>query len=254
MHCVMQGVAKGTLTVGDTILFLSLLSQLYAPLNYFGARGLPHCCATIMCMKLESAQTINESHEHFLQARTIGTYSSRCWTWATCSASLRPARRSRRAIPTKSSHQRASAIIQAPMLAQSWRHGSITLMQDDEGAKPLVLSTAAIDFTHVTHEYTPGNPVLRDVTFSVPGGSTTALVRVTARRASLTKCGAACIRKSLQKDIPLGMEVSAASAMVAQSSQHCCMSLTLRRALMARSDRLAAASRRCCGCSSGSTT
>ena len=33
-----QGVAKGTLTVGDTILFLSLLSQLYAPLNYFGER------------------------------------------------------------------------------------------------------------------------------------------------------------------------------------------------------------------------
>jgi len=33
-----QGVANGTLTVGDTILFLSLLSQLYAPLNYFGVR------------------------------------------------------------------------------------------------------------------------------------------------------------------------------------------------------------------------
>ncbi len=51
------------------------------------------------------------------------------------------------------------------------------MAQDDEDAKPLVLSSAAISFSHVTHEYTPGNPVLRDVTFSVPGGSTTALVR-----------------------------------------------------------------------------
>ena len=32
-----QGVAKGTLTVGDAVLFLSLLQQLYAPLNYFGS-------------------------------------------------------------------------------------------------------------------------------------------------------------------------------------------------------------------------
>ena len=32
-----QGVSKGTLTVGDAVLFLSLLQQLYAPLNYFGS-------------------------------------------------------------------------------------------------------------------------------------------------------------------------------------------------------------------------
>lgn len=34
---VPQGVAEGTLTVGDAVLFLSLLQQLYAPLNYFGS-------------------------------------------------------------------------------------------------------------------------------------------------------------------------------------------------------------------------
>lgn len=35
--CVLQGVSQGTLTVGDAVLFLSLLQQLYAPLNYFGS-------------------------------------------------------------------------------------------------------------------------------------------------------------------------------------------------------------------------
>ena len=34
---ILQGVSQGTLTVGDAVLFLSLLQQLYAPLNYFGS-------------------------------------------------------------------------------------------------------------------------------------------------------------------------------------------------------------------------
>ena len=32
----MQGVADGELTVGDAVLFVTLMQQLYAPLNYFG--------------------------------------------------------------------------------------------------------------------------------------------------------------------------------------------------------------------------
>ena len=31
-----QGVAEGALTVGDAVLFVTLMQQLYAPLNYFG--------------------------------------------------------------------------------------------------------------------------------------------------------------------------------------------------------------------------
>lgn len=31
-----QGVADGELTVGDAVLFVTLMQQLYAPLNYFG--------------------------------------------------------------------------------------------------------------------------------------------------------------------------------------------------------------------------
>ena len=36
MHACMQGVANGSLTVGDAVLFVTLMQQLYAPLNYFG--------------------------------------------------------------------------------------------------------------------------------------------------------------------------------------------------------------------------
>ncbi len=31
----LQGVANGSLTVGDAVLFVTLIQQLYAPLNYF---------------------------------------------------------------------------------------------------------------------------------------------------------------------------------------------------------------------------
>jgi ATP-binding cassette subfamily B (MDR/TAP) protein 6 len=31
-----QGVAHGTLSVGDAVLFVTLMQQLYAPLNFFG--------------------------------------------------------------------------------------------------------------------------------------------------------------------------------------------------------------------------
>lgn len=33
---LLQGVANGSLTVGDAVLFVTLMQQLYAPLNYFG--------------------------------------------------------------------------------------------------------------------------------------------------------------------------------------------------------------------------
>ena len=33
----LQGVAKGTLTVGDAVLFIAMVQQLSAPLNYFGS-------------------------------------------------------------------------------------------------------------------------------------------------------------------------------------------------------------------------
>ena len=33
----MQGVAYGSLTVGDAVLFITMVQQLSAPLNYFGS-------------------------------------------------------------------------------------------------------------------------------------------------------------------------------------------------------------------------
>ena len=44
-HCsavvLAQGVAEGRLTVGDAVLFITLMQQLYAPLNYFGSYCAP---------------------------------------------------------------------------------------------------------------------------------------------------------------------------------------------------------------------
>ena len=37
-----QGVAEGRLTVGDAVLFITLMQQLYGPLNYFGSYCAPH--------------------------------------------------------------------------------------------------------------------------------------------------------------------------------------------------------------------
>jgi ATP-binding cassette subfamily B (MDR/TAP) protein 6 len=34
--CV-RGVADGTLTIGDTVLFITMINQLYVPLTYFGS-------------------------------------------------------------------------------------------------------------------------------------------------------------------------------------------------------------------------
>ena len=34
--CVVQGIANGSLTVGDAVLFVTLMQQLYGPLNFFG--------------------------------------------------------------------------------------------------------------------------------------------------------------------------------------------------------------------------
>lgn len=31
-----QGIANGSLTVGDAVLFVTLMQQLYGPLNFFG--------------------------------------------------------------------------------------------------------------------------------------------------------------------------------------------------------------------------
>lgn len=41
-----QGVAEGRLTVGDAVLFITLMQQLYAPLNYFGSYCVPLTVAT----------------------------------------------------------------------------------------------------------------------------------------------------------------------------------------------------------------
>jgi ABC-type multidrug transport system fused ATPase/permease subunit len=48
--------------------------------------------------------------------------------------------------------------------------------QEDQAKRPLDALRGDVRFEHVSFEYTPGVPVLRDVSFASPAGSTTALV------------------------------------------------------------------------------
>jgi len=107
--CV-KGVAAGELTVGDVVLFVTLLNQLYAPLNFFGT-----------------------------YYRTIQQY-----------------------------------MIDMENMFDLLRTSAS--VQDAPDAKELVVSNGTLEFSNVVFEYIPGSPVLKDLSFVAPGGSTLALV------------------------------------------------------------------------------
>jgi ABC-type multidrug transport system fused ATPase/permease subunit len=54
--------------------------------------------------------------------------------------------------------------------------GMTTEMDEDLGRQPLAEVAGEVDFDDVSFEYNPGTPVLRNVSFHAPAGSTTALV------------------------------------------------------------------------------
>lgn len=73
-------------------------------------------------------------------------------------------------------------------------------VDDAPGAGTLAVTAGAVAFDHVSFSYTHGAPVLRGVSFDVPGGKTVALVGATGSGKStclrlLARCGeeaAAC--------------------------------------------------------------
>ncbi|KAK9816458.1 hypothetical protein WJX72_000550 [[Myrmecia] bisecta] len=108
-----KGVANGSLTVGDAVLFITLMQQLSAPLNWFG------------------------SYYRSLQTNFIDMENM------------------------------------FDLLASS------PSTQDKPGAKALVPSSFGIEFDNVSFNYLDGSPVLRNVSWSIPGGQTLALVGAT---------------------------------------------------------------------------
>ncbi|KAL6753380.1 mitochondrial half-size ABC transporter [Haematococcus lacustris] len=108
-----KGVRDGELTVGDVVLFLSLMAQLYGPLNWFGA-----------------------------YYRTISQY-----------------------------------VIDLENLFQLLeKQGAV---RDAEGAPTLAIKSGEVQFNDVTFQYENNHPVLRNVSFTAPGGSTLAFVGAT---------------------------------------------------------------------------
>ncbi len=54
-----QGIANGSLTVGDAVLFVTLMQQLYGPLNFFGTcegRTATGVCAALAGLLLQLMQ------------------------------------------------------------------------------------------------------------------------------------------------------------------------------------------------------
>ncbi|KAF6265156.1 hypothetical protein COO60DRAFT_1697984 [Scenedesmus sp. NREL 46B-D3] len=106
------GSSRGTLTVGDTVLFITMMQQLYVPLTYFGS----------YYRQVQKALIDMENMFELLAT--------------------------------------------APAVA------------DEPGARSLRVSEGRVDFREVTFSYNPllGQPVLKGVSFTAPGGKTLAIV------------------------------------------------------------------------------
>ncbi|KAL4458403.1 hypothetical protein ABPG75_013268 [Micractinium tetrahymenae] len=110
--CV-RGIVSGTLTVGDAVLFLSLMNQLVAPLSFFGS----------YYRQIQKGLVDMENMFELMATKP--------------------------------------AVADAP------------------GAAPLAITRGDVTFDNVTFSYATGAPVLRNVSFSLAGGKTLALVGAT---------------------------------------------------------------------------
>ncbi|KAI3430799.1 hypothetical protein D9Q98_009211 [Chlorella vulgaris] len=105
-----KGIADGSLTVGDAVLFVTLMQQLYGPLNFFGS----------YYRMIQQAMLDMENMFELL--------------------------------------------------------GQQPELQDKPGAATLMPTNHTVNFHDVCFQYSDGAPVLHNVSFTVPGGSTVALV------------------------------------------------------------------------------
>ncbi|KAL4429585.1 hypothetical protein ABPG77_008634 [Micractinium sp. CCAP 211/92] len=110
--CV-RGIVSGVLTVGDAVLFLSLMNQLVAPLSFFGS----------YYRQIQKGLIDMENMFELMATK--------------------PA------------------------------------VDDAPGAAPLAITSGAVAFDNVTFSYATGAPILRNVSFSLAGGQTLALVGAT---------------------------------------------------------------------------
>ncbi|KAL4420506.1 hypothetical protein ABPG75_010162 [Micractinium tetrahymenae] len=108
-----KGIANGTLTVGDGVLFVTLMQQLYGPLNFFGT----------YYRMIQQAMLDMENMFELL--------------------------------------------------------GKHPALQDKPGATALAPQNHTLNFHDVCFQYSDGAPVLKNVSFTVPGGRTVALVGAT---------------------------------------------------------------------------
>ena len=79
-----------------------------------------------------------------------------------------------------------------PYKPETFNFGCTT--QDKPDAKDIVTSKCSIEFRDVSFSYVADSPVIKDVSFTCPGGQTLALVGATGRSSAVSRaCKLGCM-------------------------------------------------------------
>jgi ABC-type multidrug transport system fused ATPase/permease subunit len=156
--CV-RGVARGTLTVGDTVLFVTMMQQLYVPLTYFGSYYRQASGAPLLPWGGQGAPW--GAREPELRAPRV---PQRCPFLCACrqAASMSGVDRSLPPPPPSTpplTPQVQKALIDMENMFELLATEPST--KDDPGARPLAVTRGRVDFRDVVFGYNAAAPVLK---------------------------------------------------------------------------------------------
>ncbi|KIY95291.1 ATP-binding cassette sub-family B member 6, partial [Monoraphidium neglectum] len=194
--CV-RGVARGNLTVGDTVLFVTMMQQLYVPLTFFGSyyrqvqqRAVLQEAVLQGPVRQEAALRRAALQGPVLQGagppgvalNRMRHHPALCCT-ATCF--LPSCQQAVRAGLNRGLGGAASGVVSGTGAVQKALIDMENMFEllateprtkDDPGAPPLRVTEGRVEFRSVVFGYHVHSPVLKGVSFMVPGATTLAVV------------------------------------------------------------------------------
>jgi ABC-type transport system involved in Fe-S cluster assembly fused permease/ATPase subunit len=170
------GVAEGSLTVGDTVLFVTMMQQLYVPLTYFGSyyRQVSHAqwqVAAPVCLEEHGMC----QHAAVRWGCSLMYFAPSCCFCCPCCCCC----------TTKHVlHLLPPLLLLLPQVGKALIDmenmfellATPPAIQDVPGARPLTLANGSVEFQDVVFGYSASAPVLKGVSFTAAGGSTVAVV------------------------------------------------------------------------------